>query len=396
MPGIRSRFGNTEGLSGKLTILLSSDDSETLRNYAETLAQGMRGLPILFDVQSSAALARPELLVEPYPERAAELGVTVSSIARTVQLSTIGDLEQNLAKFDLPGRQIGIRVQLAPENRAQLETLSQVKVPTNDGKGVQLRNVAEIQYGYGPSQIDRYDRRRRVSIEANLSEGVALGDALAAVKALQAYKDMPESVEELPAGDVEIQQDVFAGFFFAIGAAVLLIYAVLVLLYNDFFHPFTIMLSLPLSIGGALIALVVCQEPLGLYALIGIVMLMGLAIKNSILLVDYCLMAEAEGTPREEAVLESGEARMRPILMTTVAMIAGMLPIALGVGAGAEIRQAMAIAVIGGLITSTFLTLLVVPVVHTYIDDLERFVMTYGLGWLKRHREDEETPQGPT
>ena len=396
VPGIRSRFGNTEGLTGKLTILLSSDDSETLRNYAETLAQGMRGLPILFDVQSSAALARPELLVEPYPERAAELGVTVSSIARTVQLSTIGDLEQNLAKFDLPGRQIGIRVQLAPENRAQLETLSQVKVPTNDGKGVQLRNVAEIQYGYGPSQIDRYDRRRRVSIEANLSEGVALGDALAAVKALQAYKDMPESVEELPAGDVEIQQDVFAGFFFAIGAAVLLIYAVLVLLYNDFFHPFTIMLSLPLSIGGALIALVVCQEPLGLYALIGIVMLMGLAIKNSILLVDYCLMAEAEGTPREEAVLESGEARMRPILMTTVAMIAGMLPIALGVGAGAEIRQAMAIAVIGGLITSTFLTLLVVPVVHTYIDDLERFVMTYGLGWLKRHREDEETPQGPT
>ena len=166
------------------------------------------------------------------------------------------------------------------------------------------------------------------------------------------------------------------------------------LLYNDFFHPFTIMLSLPLSIGGALIALVVCQEPLGLYALIGIVMLMGLAIKNSILLVDYCLMAEAEGTPREEAVLESGEARMRPILMTTVAMIAGMLPIALGVGAGAEIRQAMAIAVIGGLITSTFLTLLVVPVVHTYIDDLERFVMTYGLGWLKRHREDEELPQG--
>ncbi|MFA5508900.1 MAG: efflux RND transporter permease subunit, partial [Vulcanimicrobiota bacterium] len=303
VPGARTRFGNTEGLSGQLTVLLASNDSEVLGDYAELLTQEMRELSILFDVQSSSALARPELLVEPYPERAAELGVTVASIARTVQLSTIGDLEQNLAKFDLPGRQVGIRVQLAPETRTRLETLSQVKVPTVSGSTVDLRNVAEIRYGYGPSQIDRFDRQRQVSIRANLSEGVALGDALAAVKELPVFKQMPETVTELPTGDVEIQKDVFAGFFFAIGAAVLLIYAVLVLLYNDFFHPFTIMLSLPLSIGGALVALVICQEPLGLYALIGIVMLMGLAIKNSILLVDYCLMAEAEGTPREQAVL---------------------------------------------------------------------------------------------
>jgi hydrophobe/amphiphile efflux-1 (HAE1) family protein len=390
VPGARTRFGATEGLSGTLTILLASNDSDELSDYADNLAQGMRGLSILFDVQSSAALARPELLVEPYPERAAELGVNVASIARTVQLSTIGDLEQNLAKFDLPGRQIGIRVQLAPEARTRQETLAQVKVPTSNGGSVPLRNVAAIQFGYGPSQIDRYDRQRQVSIKANLSDGVALGDALAAVKKLPVFAEMPDQISELPAGDVEIQEDVFRGFFFAIGAAILLIYAVLVLLYNDFFHPFTIMLSLPLSIGGALIALVICQEPLGLYALIGIVMLMGLAIKNSILLVDYCLMAEAEGTPRDVAVIESGEARMRPILMTTVAMIAGMLPIAMGIGAGAEIRQAMAIAVIGGLITSTFLTLLVVPVVHTYIDDLEHFVMRYGLGWLKKREENDD------
>ncbi len=388
IPGARTRFGNTdEGISGSLTVLLASDDPEALQGFSEKLTTAMRDLPILFDTQSSSAVARPELLVTPDPVRAAELGVSVASIARTAQLSTIGDRDQNLARFNLKDRQIDIRVQLAPEAREDLDRLRQVKVPTQDGTGIALRNVAEIDFSYGPSQIDRYDRQRQVSIRANLGDGVTLGQALEAVKALPVYQEMPERVREQPAGDAEIQADVFAGFSFAMGSAVLLIYAVLVLLYNDFFHPLTIMLSLPLSIGGALIALVVTQEPLGLYALIGIVMLMGLAIKNSILLVDYCLLAEAEGTPREEAVAQSGEARMRPILMTTVAMIAGMLPIALGLGAGAEIRQAMAITVIGGLITSTLLTLLVVPVVHTYIDDLERLVMRLGLSRLKSRRE---------
>jgi multidrug efflux pump subunit AcrB len=250
--------------------------------------------------------------------------------------------------------------------------------------------VATIGFGYGPSQINRFDRQRQVSIRANLAEGVALGQALEAIRATDAYKAMPKSVQEAPTGDVEIQRDVFQGFAFAMVAAVMLIYAVLVLLYSDFFHPLTIMVSLPLSIGGALIALVVTQQALGLYALIGIVMLMGLAIKNSILLVDYCVTAEAAGVPREQAVVQSGEARMRPILMTTVAMIAGMLPIAMGIGAGAEVRQAMAIAVIGGLITSTFLTLLVVPVVHTFVDDLERLVMRVGLGRFKAREENDE------
>ncbi len=390
-PGARLRFGATEGLSGAMTLLLASNDAEKLSTYSDTLLEAMRSLPLLFDVQSSAALARPELLVQPEPARAAELGVTVASIARTAQLSTIGDQEQNQAKYDLADRQIGIRVQLAPESRENLDTLAQIRVPTRSGGSVALRNVATIGFGYGPSQIDRYDRQRQVSIKANLAEGVALGQAMDAVRNTEAYKKMPKEVVERPAGDAEIQKDVFEGFAFAMGSAILLIYAVLVLLYSDFFHPLTIMLSLPLSIGGALVALVATQEPLGLYALIGIVMLMGLAIKNSILLVDYCLMAEAAGVPRDLAVLESGEARMRPILMTTVAMIAGMFPIALGIGAGSEIRQAMAIAVIGGLITSTLLTLLVVPVVHTYIDDLERLVIRLGFSRFKA-REEKAVP----
>lgn len=388
IPGARTRFGALEGLSGTLTLLLSSNDAEALSSYSDKLAAAMRDLPLLYDVQSSAALARPELLVQPDADRAAEQGVQVSAIARTAQLSTIGDQEQNQAKFDLTDRQIGIRVQLAPEDRTDLQVLEQVQVPTSTGGTVPLRNVASIGFGFGPSQIDRYDRQRQVSIKANMAEGVALGQALEAIRATKVYKEMPQGVQEAPTGDVEIQRDVFQGFAFAMIAAVLLIYAVLVLLYSDFFHPFTIMLSLPLSIGGALVALVITQQALGLYALIGIVMLMGLAIKNSILLVDYCLMAEAEGTPREQAVIESGEARMRPILMTTVAMIAGMLPIAFGIGAGAEVRQAMAIAVIGGLITSTMLTLLVVPVVHTFIDDVERFIMRIGFARFKAREED--------
>lgn len=391
--GARTRFGALEGLSGTLTLLLASNEAAELSAYADKLAATMRDLPLLYDVQSSAALARPELLVQPEPGRASELGVTVASIARTAQLSTIGEQEQNQAKFDLSDRQIGIRVQLAPENRSDLQVLEQVQVPAAGGRSVPLRNVARISFGYGPSQIDRYDRQRQVSIKANLADGVALGQALDAIRATDTYKAMPKEVQEAPTGDVEIQRDVFQGFAFAMIAAVMLIYAVLVLLYSDFFHPLTIMLSLPLSIGGAMVALLVTQQPLGLYALIGIVMLMGLAIKNSILLVDYCVNAEAQGVPREQAVVESGEARMRPIMMTTVAMIAGMLPIALGIGAGAEVRQGMAITVIGGLITSTFLTLLVVPVVHTFIDDVEHFVMRFGLGYFKaREEKDEPAP----
>ena len=390
IPGVRTRFGALEGLSGTLTLLLASNDSKVLSEYSDKLAAAMRDISLLYDVQSSAALSRPELLVQPDEQRAAEMGVMVNAIARTAQLSTIGEQEQNQAKFDLKDRQIGIRVQLAPEDRSDLQILEQVRVPTMAGSSLPLRNVAKIGLGFGPSQIDRYDRQRQVSIKANMAEGVALGQALEAIRATEVYKAMPKEVREAPTGDVEIQRDVFQGFAFAMVAAVLLIYAVLVLLYSDFFHPMTIMLSLPLSIGGALVALVLTQQPLGLYALIGIVMLMGLAIKNSILLVDYCVTAESKGVPREQAVIESGEARMRPIMMTTVAMIAGMLPISLGIGAGSEVRQAMAIAVIGGLITSTFLTLLVVPVVHTFIDDVEHFVMRFGLARFKAREEKDE------
>jgi hydrophobic/amphiphilic exporter-1 (mainly G- bacteria), HAE1 family len=252
-------------------------------------------------------------------------------------------------------------------------------VAGSGGRMLPLSSVAEIQMGQGPSQIDRYDRKRKVSIEASLRRGVALGDALKEVHKLPTFanRELPKSVSESPAGDVEIQRDIFAGFSAAMGSAVIMIYAVLVLLFSGFVHPLTIMVALPLSIGGAIMGLLIAQEPLGMYALIGIVMLMGLTTKNSILLVEYVLASMAQGTPRYKAIFESGEARMRPILMTTVAMIAGMLPIAMGIGAGSEVRKSMAIAVIGGLTTSTLLTLVVVPVVFSYLDE--------ALNWVRQH-----------
>ncbi|MBM3462613.1 MAG: efflux RND transporter permease subunit [Armatimonadetes bacterium] len=374
VPGARLSFGGAQGLSGKLRIMLSSDDSEELHKQADQLLTQMRALPILYDVTPGSALQRPELHVIPNQEAAAEQGVSIQSIARTALIATLGDVDTNLAKFDLKDRQINIRVQLDPKYSDDLEAIRHLRVMGSNGRLVQLASVAEVVVGEGPSQIDRYDRAQQISIEATLRPGISLGDAVIAVHDLPAFKGLPPNVKERPTGDIEIQKDVFGGFAWAISAAVIFIYAVLVLLFGGFLQPLTIMMALPLSIGGALMGLIVTRQSLGLYALIGIVMLMGLATKNSILLVEYCLMMMHRGMPRSEAVMSSGEARMRPILMTTVAMIAGMTPIAMGIGAGSEVRMTMAIAVIGGLITSTFLTLLVVPVVFTLVDDFSNWL----------------------
>lgn len=374
VPGTRISFTTADGLSGRLTVVLSSENGPELQQAAAALLEEMRAMPELYDLNSSEGRQRPEILVRPIPALAAEQGVSVASIALLAQVATLGDLEQNLAKFDLSDRQINIRVLLAPQWRDRLETVRNLKLVNAAGQLIPLSSVARVELGQGPSQIDRFERKRKVEISASLRQGVSLGDALALVHKLPAYRNLPRSVTDTPSGDVEIQRDIFAGFLGAMGSAVMLIYAVLVLLFSGFVHPLTIMVALPLSIGGAVIGLLIAQEPLGMYALIGIVMLMGLTTKNSILLVEYVLAAKAAGTPRAQAIFESGGARMRPILMTTVAMIAGMTPIALGIGAGAEVRKAMAISVIGGLCTSTLLTLIVVPVVFSYLDEFSEWI----------------------
>ncbi len=372
IPGVRWSMGAEGGLSGKLTLVLASRDAQHLEKTSDQVVKEMRQVQGLFDIVSGAAIQQPEVQVTPDLDRAAELGVSVQTIARTALTATLGENDANLAKYNLPDRQIPIRVLMDPRFRENLDEVKRLQVRTASGGLVPLDSVARVEIGQGASQIDRYDRQRQVKIEASMAPGATLGEMLKAVRKLPSMTTLPEGISELPAGDVEIQNDIFAGFAMAMISAVMLIYVVLVLLFGDFFQPLTIMVSLPMSIGGAILGLLIAGQPLGMFALIGVVMLMGLVTKNAILLVEHGIQVRETGVNRHDAMLEAGETRLRPIMMTTIAMIAGMVPIAMGIGAGAEARAPMAVAVIGGLISSTFLTLLVVPVVYTLIDDLER------------------------
>lgn len=369
IPGARISF-QSQGASGEgkdLTVVLKSNEPEALQQASESLTREMREIPGVVDVNSTASLVKPEVLIVPDPAQAADLGVTVQAIASTASLATIGDIEANLADFDLGDRQIPIRVQIDPAQRDNLAILQTLRVPRQTGQLVPLSAVANVRFGSGPAEIRRYDRARQVSVGGNL-EGITLGQALAQVNQLPTMQNLPAGVSQQPSGDAEIMKDIFSRFALALGTAVLMIFAVLVLLYNSFLYPIAVMAALPLSIGGALMGLLIAQKPLGLFALIGIVLLMGLVTKNSILLVDYALIARQQGKPVRQAVMEAGVTRLRPILMTSISTVAGMVPIALEIGAGGEVRSPMAIAVIGGFTTSTLLTLVVVPVFFTYID----------------------------
>ncbi|MGK7900531.1 MAG: efflux RND transporter permease subunit [Hormoscilla sp.] len=376
IPGARIGF-QAQGAAGAnkdLQIVLKSENPQALRAFADALERYMRSISGLVEVNSSASLVKPEILITPDPARAADLGVSVQAIARTASLATIGDNDSSLAKFDLEDRQIPIRVQLAESFRNDLETLKNIRVPSQNGGVVPLLAVADVSLGSGPAEIERFDRARKVSVEGNL-QGISLGQALDQVN-VWLEKNLPEEVEQQPSGDAKIMRDIFTRFGSALGMGVLCIYAILVLLYNNFIYPFTIMVALPLSLGGALLALMITQKELGLFAVIGIVLLMGLVTKNAILLVDCSLANMKEGSTfaQRQAIKDAGVSRLRPILMTTFSTIAGMTPIALELGAGGQVRSPMAISVIGGIATSTMLTLVVVPTLFTYVDSFQRWL----------------------
>ncbi|MGB2925188.1 MAG: efflux RND transporter permease subunit [Limnothrix sp.] len=368
IPGARVAFRSAGAGGGAkdLSIILKSENKESLLATANTLEKQMADIPGLVEISSSASLVKPELLIQPDPQRAADLGVSVSSISRTASLALIGDNEFNLPKFNLSDRQIPIRVQLDPDKRQNIDTLKNLQVPSRTGELVPLAAVAELRLGSGSAQIDRFNRFRQVEVGANL-QGAALGDAFTAVNALPVMSPLPADVTLEPSGDAEIMRDIFSRFVTALGAAIICIYAILVLLYNNFLYPFSILSALPLSVGGALLGLMVTQKELGLFALIGIVLLMGLVTKNAILLVDFSLAGMKEGKTLKQSLVDAGISRLRPILMTSISTIAGMLPIALELGADGATRSPMAIAVIGGFSTSTLLTLIVVPVIFTYV-----------------------------
>ena len=370
LPGVRVSIGGNEP-GGKLQVSLASDDAAALGDAARAVERDLRTLQGIGNVTSGVSLQRPEIQIRPDFARAADLGVTTSALAAAVRVATSGDFAVNLPKLNLPQRQIPIRVRLDRDLRTDLEAIAQLRVPGKSGP-VPLSAVAEIVLASGPAQIDRVDRRRNVTIDVELS-GRLLGAALQEANALPSLQSLPPSVTRLPQGDAQRMAELFASFGTAMLIGILCIYGVLVLLFHDFLQPFTILAALPLSLGGAIVALLLTHNSFSMPSIIGILMLMGIVTKNSILLVEYAVVARRErGLPRIDALLDACHKRARPILMTSIAMGAGMLPVALGLGAEPSFRSPMAIAVIGGLITSTFLSLLVIPVVFTYVDDLLR------------------------
>lgn len=386
IPGARISF-QSRGAGGSdkdVSLILRSNNPQLLEETANNLEKQIREISGLVDVTTSTSLVKPEVIIEPDPRRAADLGVSVRAIAETASLASIGNNEFNLAKFNLPDRQIPIRVQIDPTKRQDITTLKNLRIPARDGSLVPLEAVATIRLGSGPATIERFNRNRQVTVEGNL-QGIALGDAIAKIRALPAMQSLPPEVTEEPSGDAEIMRDVFSRFGTALGLAVLCIYAILVLLYNNFLYPLAILVALPLSVGGALLGLLVAQKELGLFALIGIVLLMGLVTKNAILLVDFALAGLKEGKTQRQAVIAAGVSRLRPILMTSISTIAGMIPIALEFGADGEVRSPMAIAVIGGFTTSTLLTLVVVPVLFTYVNGLIKSIR----GFLSGNRSPQ-------
>jgi len=379
LPGVRSKVG-LGGSGEKYILVLTGENREALLSSAQAIERELRLIPGLGNVASSASLVRPEVVVVPDFAAAADLGVTSAAIGETLRMATAGDYDAGLAKLNLDQRQIPIVVKLQDSARQDLDTLGRLSVPGKRGP-VMLAQVAHISMGSGPAVIDRYDRSRNIKFEIELS-GLPLGEVTDQVKNLAAVKNLPPGIAVVEVGDAEAMGELFASFGLAMLTGVLCIYIVLVLLFKGFLHPLTILAALPLSLGGAFVGLLLANKSFSMPSLIGLIMLMGIATKNSILLVEYAIVAQRDmGMGRWDALIDACHKRARPIIMTTIAMGAGMLPLALGWGlADPSFRSPMSIAVIGGLITSTVLSLLVIPVIYSLLEGMR---LAVGERWRK-------------
>jgi len=389
IPDIRYSFGNGGG-GREFTLILSGPQGAALEQAALALAREAREqVSVLANVVSTAALDRPEIRIMPRLEEAADLGISGAQIAKAARIATIGDVSAHLARFSAAGRQVPIRVQLDERARDDLSTLDMLRIKARNDTTVPLATVADTGFGEGPTTIERYDRRRRVAIEADLVGSTPLGEAIEQVMALPSARNLPAGVTIARFGDSEIMEEVFSSFSRAIAAGVLMVLAVLVLLFANTMQPITIIFSMPLSIGGAFLALLLTGNAINLSVIIGFLMLMGIVTKNAILLVDFAITEMASGVNRTQALIEAGRKRAQPVIMTTAAMTAGMVPSALGVGEGGAFRSPMAIALIGGLIASTFLSLVFVPAAFTIMDDVGRILSSKlsRLIGLKRQNE---------
>ncbi len=369
VPDTRSWYVNERG-ERELSFSILSNDGDELSLAVGKLESALRHVPGFKNVAANASVDRPELRVVPKFDAAARLGVAPSQIAETIRVATIGDIDANLAKFNAGDRLVPIRVQLEESARADMQRLKSLRVTNTQGVAIPLAAVADVTFGRGPSSIDRFDRQRRAVIGVDLVSRYALSSAREAFLKVVDEQHLPRGVSLQPSGDAEIQDEVATGFTTAMGTGIMIVFGVLILLFGSVAQPVTILLSLPLSFGGVVLALLATNNPVSMPVYIGLLMLMGIVTKNAIMLVDFAVERVAEGVERIEAVIDAGRKRARPIVMTTLAMVAGMIPSALALGDGGEFRSPMAIAVIGGLLVSTVLSLVFVPSFFTVMDDI--------------------------
>ncbi|ASS59795.1 efflux RND transporter permease subunit (plasmid) [Rhizobium leguminosarum] len=368
LPGVRVAVGGG-GNGTKLEITLASDDANALDSASTALEEQLRTLQGIGAVTSTAARQAPEIQITPDFARAAALGVTSSAIAEAVRVATNGEYSADLPKLNLPQRQVPIVVRFSPETRTKLDDIRNMRVAGTNGN-VDLGSIADIRIGGSPSEIDRIDRMRNVTLSVELN-GRILGDVNREAQALPALRRLPPGVTLVEQGELQRSSELFQSFGLAMAIGVFCIYAVLVLLFHDFLQPLTLLMALPLSLGGALVPLVVTGTSFSMSAVIGLLMLMGVVTKNSILLIEYAIMSRRQGMSRFDALVDACHKRARPIIMTTIAMAFGMLPVALSLtGGDSSFRQPMAIVVIGGVMMSTLLSLIVIPVIFTFVDDL--------------------------
>ncbi|RWI57067.1 MAG: efflux RND transporter permease subunit [Mesorhizobium sp.] len=392
LPGVRVAVGG--GISGtKMEVTLASDDSDLLEKASAELEDQLRTLRDIGAVSSSAALQSPEIQIVPDIARAAALGVTSNSIAEAVRVATGGEYSSSLPKLNLPQRQVPIVVRFDPKTRSTLDDIRNIRVSGANGS-VDLGSVADIRVGGGPSEIARIDRMRNVTLSVELN-GRILGEVYNEAEALPAFQNLPAGVSVVEGGELQRSSEMMQSFGLAMAIGVFCIYAVLVLLFHDFLQPLTILMALPLSLGGALLPLVLTGTSFSMSVVIGLLMLMGVVTKNSILLVEYAITSRDRGMSRLDALIDACHKRARPIIMTTIAMAAGMVPAALSLTGDGSFRQPMAIVVIGGVIMSTLLSLIVIPVIFTFVDDLLRMLKRLVGGKEQPHELATETPGIP-
>lgn len=396
IPDARVYFENQQSGGGRdVTIMLASDNPTLLERTAHKVEKEMQGLKILRDARINGDMERPEILIRPKFDMAAQLGVSVMDLSQTIRIATLGDIDQNLAKFSLSDRQVPIRVSLTPDSRTNMAMLENLPVPTANGGSVPLKVVADISFGAGPTKIRRYNQTRRITLEADLN-GAEFGTALKEIAKLPTMANLPQGVKQVKFGQDEAMDELVQNFVLAVLAGVMLVFAVLVLLYKRVLPPFVNMGSLLLAPLGAVIALILTGNIITMPVYIGLLMLFGIVAKNSILLVDFAIEEMRHGVDRETAIIDAGHKRAQPIVMTTVAMVAGMLPIALGLHGDASFRAPMAISVIGGLTLSTLLTLLIVPAGFTLADDMERWIGPRLSRWFTNGGEAGSNGTKPT